>query len=486
MAHISFFTLLIHLSLFITFAQDNFKGNRYCAFDNVSSINFSSSTNFITIVAPSVMKYNANPLFIQDKPWEERIDNGYPNVVYSPDDTDTSKTYQLWYDCFIKGTANNPHVYEGTLYAKSYDGIKWNKAELGINSWNGNKNNNIMFMNAAGIGIFKDVFETDSSQLYKAFGQLPGMPTSGGVGTGGIATSANGINNWSKFQTLLINGTAYQKYDTHNNIFYDYINSEKYVAITRIVPPRMVARAPALNKPKTFINTKFANAYIVENGGNDYQTYAQITFVYYNIYLGLVMVYASNTTDGRVYCELAWSPDSIKWYRIQENIQSLIPLSPLKDKAYDSYICFTAAYPIIDRNDNETIRLYYFGGNGPHDGARNSSFAMARIRMDGFAGVTNKNKNENAFIESYTLVVSGEYLFVNIDVIGNMNGFARVGLKNVEKFNVSDCRVINKNVTNSIVSWENGNSLNSLIGKSVNVQFELNNAVLYTFGFSNF
>ena len=41
-------------------------------------------------------KSTMNPLFVQDQPWEQRIDNGYPNIVYQPNDDDTP-TYQLWY-----------------------------------------------------------------------------------------------------------------------------------------------------------------------------------------------------------------------------------------------------------------------------------------------------------------------------------------------------------------------------------------------------
>ena len=32
------------------------------------------------------------------------------------------------------------------------------------------------------------------------------------------------------------------------------------------------------------------------------------------------------------------------------------------------------------------------GGNGPHNGARNSSFALATLREDGFAGVAGSGK----------------------------------------------------------------------------------------------
>ena len=53
--------------------------------------------------------------------------------------------------------------------------------------------------------------------------------------------------------------------------------------------------------------------------------------------------------------------------------------------AFDSHIIFAAAAPFRDADGRE--RVYYMGGNGPHTGARNSSFALATLRPDGFASI---------------------------------------------------------------------------------------------------
>ena len=45
----------------------------------------------------AVKKHEANPLMKEDKPWEPRFDNLYPNIVYDPD----SKLYRCWYNPFI-------------------------------------------------------------------------------------------------------------------------------------------------------------------------------------------------------------------------------------------------------------------------------------------------------------------------------------------------------------------------------------------------
>merc|ERR1711997_739459 len=51
---------------------------------------------------------------------------------------------------------------------------------------------------------------------------------------------------------------------------------------------------------------------------------------------------------------------------------------------FDSHIIFAAAHPIPVES---AIRVYYMGGNGPHNGPRNSSLGLATLRHDGFVAV---------------------------------------------------------------------------------------------------
>ena len=41
-----------------------------------------SSNGTLAPAIGTVRKHGANPLLIQDQPWELRLDNGYPNVVH--------------------------------------------------------------------------------------------------------------------------------------------------------------------------------------------------------------------------------------------------------------------------------------------------------------------------------------------------------------------------------------------------------------------
>eukprot|EP01084_Bolivina_argentea_P301213 519588_1 len=455
-----FFSHFLIIIFGCVLSQNDFLGNKYSAINNITTINLNNSTNIKTILAPSLIKFAHNPLFGQDKPWETKIGNGYPNIVYLKNNS--NKTYQLWYSSAIMSQGIS-----GELYAQSVDGINWLKPNLNLTLFNNSYNNNIIFQNSGGIGIFRDIYTRNISQQYKGFGQFPTVS--------GTATSKNGLV-WTNFRALNLSCD----YATQNNMFYD-TKVNKYFGISR--PPYTPTRTVAITKSNNNdFSGEYTTAVVVESGGPYNQTYSQITFEYYNIFLGLVMIYDSTSSNQRVYCELSWSPNMYNWYRINAG-QELIPLSPLEPVVYDSYICFAAGYPIVVDN---MVRLYYMGGNGPHYGNRNSSFALATMRMDGFAGLTNSFKQSVGIVSSYQLNIDAKYLTVSCDVYqDNENGSLRVGLLGIDGFEVGDCVHIQKNVTDYVVVWGNNDNLNQFIGKRVVIQFELIDAILYTFQFTN-
>lgn len=55
------------------------------------------STDNAKLTPGTVNKHPANPLLVEDKPWEPRFDNMYPNVIYD----DEEKLYKWWYCPFI-------------------------------------------------------------------------------------------------------------------------------------------------------------------------------------------------------------------------------------------------------------------------------------------------------------------------------------------------------------------------------------------------
>ncbi|MBS5606937.1 MAG: hypothetical protein KHX84_21635, partial [Enterocloster asparagiformis] len=125
-------------------------------------------------VARPVKDSAHNPLFTQDQPWEVRIDNGYPNVLYDEE----ARIYRCYYTLFIEDEDSRladlqergrrdyiprPDRAPGLAYAQSRDGIHWEKPSLGRVKWHGSTENNLIFAYAHGTGVMIDERDPDKS-----------------------------------------------------------------------------------------------------------------------------------------------------------------------------------------------------------------------------------------------------------------------------------------------------------------------------------
>ena len=114
----------------------------------------------VRLAVGTVRKHAANPLFGEDKPWEQRFDNLYANVIYD----DEQQLYRCWYNPFIadplvsKTPREQRHLvpyrpYDrefGICYAVSKDGLKWTKPELNLVDFEGSKANNLLLRGVHG------------------------------------------------------------------------------------------------------------------------------------------------------------------------------------------------------------------------------------------------------------------------------------------------------------------------------------------------
>ncbi len=420
-------------------------------------------------------KDKRNPLFAEDKPWEPRFDNLYANVFYDREE----RLYKCWYSPFVidQSTTNTPEKDRinggkfrylgkhtgrrremGICYAVSRDGIRWEKPNLGIVEFQGGKDNNIVWRGPHGAGVFKDLHDPDPKRRYKMF--FKGRKIS-------VAFSHDGLH-WGE---AIECPEANVRGDTHNNAFWAPTLGE-YVGITRTwARPR--GRQVARTSSKDFL--KWSRAKVVLEGLEGHlQTYAMGVFYYAGVYIGLPAIYNSETD--RTHTELAWSPDTVTWHRIEPG-RALIANSPKKGE-YDWGCVYAAAYPVFLKDE---IRLYYGASDDKHFGWRKGYFCFATVRPDGFAGYEQISKDASAFVITRPVLATGGALCLSADV--QEDGFVRTRLLNDSGEELAEAKPVRQTVTDARVEWRSKFATETVGGKMIRIEFELRNAKLYSFSF---
>lgn len=412
----------------------------------------------------TVRKDPHNPLFREDKPWEPRFDNLYANVLYD----EREKRFKCWYSPFIQDEvvrttpkekrvgAYRPGKREmGVCYAVSRDGVAWTKPELGIVEVDGSGKNNIVARGPHGSGVFYDPRDPDAARRYKMFFKARQM----------AAKFSPDGQHWSadvEFPEIAARG------DTHNNALWAP-ELNQYVGITRLWTGR--ERTVGRTESPDFVHwTKAEEVFRSLPEENIHrQTYAMPVFRYAGVYLGLVMMF--NTDTDAVDCELAWSPDTVRWERVCAGT----PLIPRGAQgSYDSGCIYAAVYPVAYRGE---LRLYYGGNNDTHGSWRDGFFCLARLRPDGFAGLEPAAAGTAGTILTRALRCSGPQLRLSADAAA---GSVRVAILDHDRFRLDRCEPLRGDVTDAPVKWRGGPSLAQLEGREIRVQIELRSAKIYS------
>lgn len=431
------------------------------------------TTRNARLAVGTVDKHKDNPLFGEDKPWELRFDNLYGNVIYDED----AKLYKCWYSPFIvdnsaKGMSleqrkerryRPPREREMAIcYATSKDGIAWEKPDLGLVEYEGSKATNIVWRGGQGkgrhwagphgTGIFKDLGELNPERRYKALLKMQILS---------VAFSSDGIH-WGP---AIARPKADSAGDTHNNAFWAPTLG-KYVGITRAWGDmgRQVARIES----KDFADWSPARV-VMEGLDKNHQTYAMPTFFYGGVYLGLLAIHEQSSD--RVWTELAWSPDTKEWHRIDPGTP-LIPCAEEKLE-YDYGCVYACAYPIFMQDE---IRLYYGGSDWLHTSWRNGFLCLATLRPDGFAGYEQVAKDKPAIVTTSLMPYDGQGIRISADVAAG--GAIKVSVLDEAGHERTMAKAITETVTDGRLELSKG-----LDEKRIQLRFELNHAKLYSFSF---
>jgi hypothetical protein len=420
-----------------------------------------------------------NPLFGEDRPWEPRFDNMYPNVVWD----EQARLFKCWYSPFlvevedwIGSTPNRKRwLYpreSGLCYAESVDGIHWKKPAFDILPFRG-QSSNILVRDIHGVGVFLDRHETDPNRRYKMTFVNQDQGRYAGLG---VASSPDGIH-WSP-QTPLTQVKV--KGDTHNNALWAP-TLNRYVAFTRDWDPRDWKRDSNGNIPAVRLVARiesedfehWSDSQVVLRGLDDqHQIYEMPVFYYGGVYLGLPVVYDSH--DDRAHPELAWSKDTVNWHRIEPGT----PLIPCGEKgAYDWGCVYPAAYPLAGPDG---IKLFYAGSDGLHFGERKSYFALATLRADGFAAATPADSGQPGSIVT-TLRTFDEGTQLRLTADTENAGSVQVTVLDVHDREIARSEPLTGSFTSRPVVWQGG-MVHPLHG-SLRLKFTLLHTKLYSYDF---
>ena len=427
-----------------------------------------------------ISKHPQNPFFGEDKPWEPRFDNVYANVIYDVED----KLYKCWYNPFIvdeRVTQTPPGKRHpdscnymdvkpsgremGLCYACSAAGIHWEKPELGLVEFGGNKQNNILMRRVNGAGVFKDGRETDPARRYKMF--FCGEPQMT------VAFSADGLH-WREPLPI----PQVEAHGTHPNAFWAETLG-KYVGITRqhAGSLRLVTRTESSD----FVQWTLDEC-ILRGPSPRLQVHDMIVFPTCGIYIGLlgIMVYpADSNTDVKQHVELAWSPDTVQWHRIQEGVPFMGHTPSETERYGETPYDWGTIFPSAPIFFGDEIRIYYGAGDGYFFNWRNGYLALATLRPDGWAGYEPIATDMPAVITTQPLTFDGTSVGITADV--SDGGSVRVAILDKAGNQLASSEPIHLTVTDSRVKWEPSQDLANLRGKEIRLRFQLHNAKLYAF-----
>ncbi len=445
----------------------------------IDELFFESSTNVTLKLHPARKTGEKN--LERERPWESATLNWF-NVLQEGD------KYRMWYECYdVDGwpTADDTAF----CYAESTDGIHWTRPDLGLFTYKGSTNNNILFRmigpptahsRVHGTGVFVDPTAPPESR-YKVVSQ--GLFDQGYDAPYRIAGmySADGLR-WTRYPKPICLVFA----DSQYSGFRDE-GLKKYVIYGRVA-----GRGRALGRSESDDFSHFEPLSLVlqtddrDPPNSDLYNSAAMKYPYAaNVYLMFISLFqhAPETLDIR----LAVSRDGIRW-----TLPERVPFIPLgKSGEFDSGSLYMGQ-GLIRKGDE--LWQYYGGSSLNHKegelenlvkpgGGRIYSRVVSRV--DGFVSA-DAGPAGGSFITP-PLNFAGNILKLNVAV--HQGGSARVALLDeqgvpVKDHTLEDCLPITADNVDLLVHWKKGADVSSRAGKPTKMCVEMKDTSLYAFRFT--
>ena len=382
-----------------------------------------------------------------------------------------------------------------TCYAESDDGINWVKPNLGVFTFNGSPDNNIVW-DLHGASVFIDREEVDADKRYKAIGFCRRYRNIF------VITSPDGVrwNDKDNLEPAAIRqneGTFNVIWDAHSRLFRAYSivrfdDRDKRRVICYTESPSL--EGPWKDSEPMLEPTHWDD----EVGRRKYgalraEFHNMSAFRYHNLYLGLVgALYVTAEQipgeknqmpcNGPIDSQIVYSRDGINWAHADRDRTPAIPRGGAE--AFDSgMIAGTAKEPIIDGNE---VHWYYTGCDYTH-GEVDLDKKMTRVgratwNRHRFVAL-NARDDGVVTTKAVPLPDDADGLELNADAEG---GQVRVELcgadgRVLDGFSREDCLPLRSDELRWRVKWKAAEI--SAIHGDVKLRFVMNRSRLYSFTF---
>ena len=422
-----------------------------------------------------------HPVVEPEKPWEGNRVYLYGTIHFDP----AAEEFRMWYESHpATGTRDKRlNRTRGVLvnYATSPDGIHWIKPELGLYSFCGSKQNNIIW-DSNSHSVIVDRMDGDPTRRYKMAGL--------GHGSVWIAFSQDGIH-WRDYKSAIFKSGDTLTW-TRNPYNGEYMIFHKIVLDVRGSKRRSVFLSTSKDL-QSWTPSKLALAADevddawVKKPGERTDIYDMSVFPYGGQFLGIAATFRrtkrvkstvphQSVDKGTIHGQLVHSRDGHRWHRFEDRTP-VLPNGPAK---YDAgCILGMANAPVIH---NDQIWLYYTGITTGHGGAmpeKRITIGRAAWRLDGFVSLD--AAEEGGMVETVPLELSGNRLIVNADA---SKGHVAVEVldedgKTLPGYSADDCIAMKNDAIRHAVKWKEHDRLPN--DRLVRLRFWLKNASLYSY-----
>ncbi len=461
-----------------------------------------------------VKKHPDNPLLKPELPWEKSNSITIAGVLY-----DEENLFRIWY-----------HAAGHTCYATSKDGLKWNRPNLGLEEFEGSKENNITTgwgtLSPEGI-IYSPEMEgiEPADSCYKTLCHIKGGKSACFSKDGftwkpyennPVITGVSDVNNFCKTVEYTPKGFYFKdirgippKYITFPKIMVkigafarrcvSFCRSDKVYPhpFTEWSKPILVLAPDRKDDETTERKLAEAKDIIQYDCPDDYRAdfYGMHPLSYEGIYLGLLEVFYMSmdmerigrlNQDGINEVQLVSSRDLIHW----ERACNREPILSRGEKGEWDCGWINPRMPIIVGDE---IWIYYNGSNSSHhlpspwtEPKKHQVFGgLATLRLDGFVSIDAEEKEGE--LTTKLLTFQGNRLNINAQAKEGsvMVEILKENGRTVKGFDLSDCDKFSGDSVRHTVTWKGNADVSSLQGMPVKLRFYLKKAKLYSFHFQN-